>query len=250
MARELTNNYITILGWMVSDLHLKGNELLIYALLHGFCQDGDNTFTGSIAYIQAWTGLTYQGTANVLKSLVEKKLLEKVSVQVNGITFCKYRTLDPPKNFGTHPNNLGPTPQKIWDNIDNIQESSNEDCISIKPQTPKKFDFRKALLGLGVTSEVVDAWMQVRKAKKAVNTEIAFNSIAAEIARSGKPANDCIRFAVVKSWAGFRASWMEGEERPLAAAGPAPRRKAGDNFSRMMDVGRELGIIGETCDEQ
>ena len=78
MAKEVTNkNYVTILGWMVTDLHLKGNELLIYAVIHGFCQDGDSEFTGSVAYLQAWTGLSYQGTANVLKSLVEKGLLAK-----------------------------------------------------------------------------------------------------------------------------------------------------------------------------
>ena len=43
MSKELNNqNYVTILGWMVTDLHLKGNELLVYALINGFCQVGES----------------------------------------------------------------------------------------------------------------------------------------------------------------------------------------------------------------
>ena len=33
-----SENYITIQGWMVTELKLKGNELLIYALIFGFTQ--------------------------------------------------------------------------------------------------------------------------------------------------------------------------------------------------------------------
>lgn len=218
MAREVTNkNYVTILGWMVTYLHLKGNELLIYAVIHGFCQDGDSEFTGSVAYLQAWTGLSYQGTANVLKSLVEKGLLAKVSETRNGVIFCKYQTLYPPKNFGT-------TSQKSLDNIDNDINalSKDKDNISINPK-PQKFDFRKALLSAGVEPEVADAWLQVRKAKKAVNTEIAWKAIEKEIAKTANTANECIRYAVEHSWCGFKAEWCE--TATARAHRPAPARK-------------------------
>lgn len=229
MAKELNNqNYVTILGWMVTDLHLKGNELLVYALINGFCQDGESKFTGSVAFIQAWTGLTYQGTLNVLKALVAKGLLEKYADKVNGVTFCHYRTLDPLKKFGT-------PSQKIWDNNNRDNNSPNGDNISIPP-TPKKFDFREALLGLGVEPKVADDWLLVRKNKKATNSETAFKAIVKEIAKSGKSANECIRIAVVKDWRGFQADWLEEEKgTKKAAASPKP-----DKFERMMAVGSEL----------
>jgi len=256
MAKELTNkNYVTILGWMVSDLHLKGNELLIYATIHGFCQDGDSEFTGSVAYLQAWTGLSYQGVANVLKSLVQKGLLAKVSETRNRVTYCRYQTLYPPKNFGTLPNPLDTPSQKIWDNIDNNNKTPKGVNISIPP-TP--FNFRQSLIGLGVEVEVADAWLQVRKAKKGVNTEIAFKAVAKEIAQAqaaGYSANDCIRLAVEKSWAGFKWEWMENElsgrsQRPAASSGKGVRR-GGTAVDRMLAVGAELfGQKAPMYDEQ
>jgi hypothetical protein len=90
------------------------------------------------------------------------------------------------------------------------------------------FDFRKALIDLGVTAQVADDWLAVRKTKRATNTETAFRSIAAQIEKSGKPADDCIRFAAEHSWSGFRASWMnDGDDRPLAPArAQAPRQES------------------------
>ena len=44
-------NYIVITGWMINELALKPNELLVYALIHGFCQDGKSAFIGGIKYI-------------------------------------------------------------------------------------------------------------------------------------------------------------------------------------------------------
>ena len=40
------NNYINIQGWMVSKLNLKGNDLLIYAIIYGFSQTNNQRFTG------------------------------------------------------------------------------------------------------------------------------------------------------------------------------------------------------------
>lgn len=63
-------------------------------------------------------------------------------------------------------------------------------------------------MDLGVTEEVARAWMQVRKHQRATNTKIAFDKIKSEIAKSGRPADDCIRTAVEKSWRGFQADWL------------------------------------------
>lgn len=88
--------------------------------------------------------------------------------------------------------------------VNNI--SSNEDNIN---KGPAKFNFRKALLDAGVEPEVADAWLQVRKAKKAVNTEIAWKAIEKEIGKTASSANDCIRLSVENSWSGFKAEWCQ-----------------------------------------
>ena len=47
-------NFIIIQGWMITELHLSGNELLIYAAIFGFSQDGKSNFEGSRQYLAEW----------------------------------------------------------------------------------------------------------------------------------------------------------------------------------------------------
>lgn len=110
----------------------------------------------------------------------------------------------------------------------NIQVLDKSQSRTHKRAKAAAFDFRKALIDLGVTAQVADDWLAVRKTKRATNTETAFRSIAAQIEKSGKPADDCIRFAAEHSWSGFRASWMnDGDDRPLAPArAQAPRQES------------------------
>lgn len=86
-----------------------------------------------------------------------------------------------------------------------------------------RFDFRKALLDLGVTPGTADAFMEVRKAKKAVNTEIAFNGLRSQIEKSGLPPEACIIICVEQSWKGFKASWVNNLNTPLSST-PTNRR--------------------------
>ena len=44
-------NYINIQAWMVKELNLTGNDLICYALIYGFSQDGETEFKGSLSYI-------------------------------------------------------------------------------------------------------------------------------------------------------------------------------------------------------
>lgn len=86
-----SNNYVTILGWM-TNLDIKGNELIVYAVIHGFCQDKESYFHGSLKYLSEWTGTTEYNICDILKKLTEKGLLEKI--QRDGTTNL-YRTVNP-----------------------------------------------------------------------------------------------------------------------------------------------------------
>lgn len=52
------NSFIVILPFMVEEYKLKGSELLIFALIHGFSKDGESWYMGSTAYISNWVGLS------------------------------------------------------------------------------------------------------------------------------------------------------------------------------------------------
>ena len=84
------NNYIVVQGWMIRDLKLKGNELLIYACIYGFSQAENQVFSGSLQYLADWTNSTKKSAQNCLKSLVEKGFIVKTDRVINGVKFCEY----------------------------------------------------------------------------------------------------------------------------------------------------------------
>lgn len=76
-----------------------------------------------------------------------------------------------------------------------------------------RFDFKSALVQIGVSPAIAEDWLKVRKGKKATNTETAFKSIEREILKSGRSAEECITLAVENSWSGFKAEWLFNQQR-------------------------------------
>ena len=83
-------NYITIQGWMINELGLKGNSLIIYAAIYGFSQTNNCEFTGSANYLAEWCGCSRQTVLTTLNKLVEDKLLIKQEEFRNNVKFCSY----------------------------------------------------------------------------------------------------------------------------------------------------------------
>ena len=140
------NNYISVQGWMIRDLGLKGNELLIYACIYGFSQAENQVFSGSLQYLADWTNSTKQGVTKCLKSLVEKGFIVKTDKMINGVKFCEYNTteLNGVLNKVAYPmqqsltgdmqqsltNNI--SPNNLKKNIDyiHIRDMYNDTCVS------------------------------------------------------------------------------------------------------------------------
>ena len=84
------DNFIVIQGWMVTELGLKGSELMIYACIYGFSQLENQVFSGSLQYLADWTNCTKQGVLKSLKSLIEKGYIGKKEKVINNVKFCEY----------------------------------------------------------------------------------------------------------------------------------------------------------------
>lgn len=87
-------NYITIQGFMLTDLKLKGNELLIYACIYGFSQTENQVFNGGLQYLADWVNSTKQSVIKCLKSLEEKGYIIKKEKYINGVKSCEYYTTE------------------------------------------------------------------------------------------------------------------------------------------------------------
>lgn len=83
-------NYIVIQGFMVNELGLKGNDLLVYAVIYGFSQLKNQRFTGSLQYLADWTNSSKQGVQKNLKSLLDKGLIAKEDKIITGVKFVEY----------------------------------------------------------------------------------------------------------------------------------------------------------------
>ncbi len=88
------DNFIVIMGWMINELHLSGNELLIYAIIYGFSQDGIHWFSGSRQYIADTIGVSRPTIDKAINGLMEKGYIIKDTYHVNETRMNKYKAVD------------------------------------------------------------------------------------------------------------------------------------------------------------
>lgn len=93
------NQFLPVRFWMIEELGLKGNDLLVYALIYRFSTDeretGDQWFYGSRNYLAEWTKSTKRGIAKNLENLLKRGLIEQRTVVHEGIRYCHYRVVLP-----------------------------------------------------------------------------------------------------------------------------------------------------------
>lgn len=77
---------ITIQEWMRTQLNLKGNELITYAIIYQ--QSKESSF--SIKYIAEWLGITKVATFKILKKLLDKGVILKNKETVDGTVSTNY----------------------------------------------------------------------------------------------------------------------------------------------------------------
>jgi len=60
--------------WMIEDLHLRGAQLLTYAIIYAFSQNG-KCFENGHRYLSARVGYSIHGVINALTVLAARKLI-------------------------------------------------------------------------------------------------------------------------------------------------------------------------------
>lgn len=83
--------------------------------------------------------------------------------------------------------------------------------VSVSP----KFVFKSELKKLGVSEEQASEFMQVRKAKKAVNTKNAFDSLVSEAEKANLTPAQAVDYCLKRQnpWGAFKASWFFNEQQ-------------------------------------
>ena len=129
--------YIVIQDWMISDLQLKGNELLTYALIYGFSQDGESEFKGSLKYISKFLGVSKSTAQRNLENLANRGVIEKRVEEISGVKFNRYiarEKAEPPivkTSTGCSQNGYGGVVKMVTNNT-NIYNTNNNTSNNTK----------------------------------------------------------------------------------------------------------------------
>ena len=244
--------YLVITQDMVEGLGLRGSELLVYALVNGYSQGGRGMFTGSLEHVAAVCGISRRTAARVLASLVDTGRLEKVQYEVNGVRYTSYKVAGAagdaaPEPVDTPCAGMSTAEDKVSrgsakmapnnkrkENKEKSISSSDEDKIDTKKgRVSVRSKFEEGLIELGITPETAEAWIRVRRAKRAVNSEIALKGIAREIGKTGRSAEECAQLAVEQSWQGFNAVWAERFWNPQRHAAPQQSAPRPEDYERV-----------------
>ncbi len=105
-------------------------------------------------------------------------------------------------------------------NTENTAETTSENTNIYKG----RFNFANALVSQGADQKLISEYMEVRKAKKAVNSETAFKSLISEQQKSGLTLNQALEHCVVNSWKGFKAEWIKNQNAVHGQQNPKPSR--------------------------
>lgn len=87
--------HVVLEKWMVSELGLKGDKLIIYAIIYGCSLAGNQEFTASVMYFCEWLDLTKAQVLSILRELEREKLVLRKSKEVGGIIYNSYRAVIP-----------------------------------------------------------------------------------------------------------------------------------------------------------
>ena len=145
-----SDNYVVIQGWMCNELNLKGNDLLVFALIYGFTQDGVTRFRGSRKYICDTFNITLPTVDKALRNLEEYGYIEKSPTKSHSTSVSEYYVPQEIHNIPCKETLQGvvkklykPCKETLHNNIDNInreidRKSNVEFLGSNKSVTHKK----------------------------------------------------------------------------------------------------------------
>ena len=200
--------YIVIQDWMISDLQLKGNELLTYALIYGFSQDGELEFKGSLKYISEFLGVSKRTAQRSIENLVDRGIVEKRVEEISGVKFNRYMAhekADTPidkMTTGYSQNDHGGI-DKMTTNNTNIYNTNNNASNNTKDKdTPARYFDDEEL-----NNKFLEFLSMRKKIRKPVRTDRALKALLKKLHElSGGDVSlmkQTIDQSLDKEWLGF-----------------------------------------------
>ena len=142
------DNFFLVSGWMLNRLNLKGTALHVFAIIYGFSQDGEGSYTGSLQYLMDFTNTTKKTIISTLQELVEKGYLIKTENYINGVKFNTYKSSPLVKKLHQGSEEITPDPVK------NLHQGSEE-------ITPNNISINKSNINKDIVNEVIELYHSI-----------------------------------------------------------------------------------------
>ena len=211
---------------MVTDLKLKGNDLFLFALIYGFCQNREAVFTGSLDYLCQWTNTSERTVQNVLNRLIDAGLIVKYSrqgetnaIKINHDLIDKILNDNDAENATNCENSdFISNDDKSIKETEKSHENANNDGLGIIPfmQESKSTVKAKSITitaetlvnQYGVSEQVALDWLAMRKNKRAPISGTVINGLIREAIKANLTLDNVLQICVERNWQGFQASWL------------------------------------------
>ena len=217
---------------------MSGNALKCYILIVRKTRGWQKTHDSlSISQIQKYTGIKKEETVQkAINELVGLGLIGKqsriglpneyflISDPEKGVTPPPKNGVPPengvpPKKGVTPPPKMGDgPPPKKGGHINTKykkQISTNVDINTAREETAKKPTKHEADLALlsehGITGQIAEDFLTIRKAKRQPLTETAMRLIASDAEKCGMTAAQAVEYAIGNGWGSFRAEWLKNK---------------------------------------
>ena len=172
----------------------------------------------SVSQFMKVTGLSNKAVISACESLVEREILERKSGDRNtGIYSIKtYKTTTSEKsslvkNFPATSEKSSPVTSEKSSPVTSEKSSHTINNIKNNIQNTNKKNTKKSVLDLladfGITGQLADDFIVLRKAKKAPITETALKGYQSEADKAGISICEAVAIAIKRNWQGFNADW-------------------------------------------
>ena len=207
-------DFLNIQGWMINELNLKGNELIIYALIYGFTKDGVSEFRGSRQYMADWTNSSVRSVQNVVNSLVNKGMIEKNNHinKYGSLETSGYKAINVPKLSSEK--SSSPLEKKVHEGSEksshnNIDNNISNNIVYIKEKNIKKESVNSVIAEYTESKELQDALHDFVDMRTKVRKPLTVRAMKLSLNELDKLAVDdvtkiaIVNQSIVHSWLTF-----------------------------------------------
>lgn len=246
----MKDKFIVIQQWMITELGLKGSELIAYALIYGLTIH-ESDYHGTAEYLSTWLGITPKKCYRVLSSLCERGLLVRTEFSriihyTATIDSSKMEPEGSEKGFDSskmEPYGSKREPDNITDNINiSITDKINADGDlfpsehineSVKVTRPRRTSETAACLFENSRFYDFDRFAAEFKAPEFSDIDIVyyFHAVADWSAQHGRKMKDWI--ATARNF--IRGDLEKGKLHRKSANGPALSPEAIEYLESMAD---------------